>query len=325
MSERQLEPYRAWLQDSVPLVVRGWCPAAGQRRYQQASDELIERTTDDAASRRYAEACPVAGVDHTRYRLRELTLPHGVRLLAGVHFRGQCSHYPFVGVFAQSRWLTTGETAAAHAALLSEFSVFAPRATWWWLPAGKDLPELAGVTPDQHLVMGSLDEIRRIPASPLPPHWVLRRLDSASEVSTAFADLYRSFHSARPDLEEAVPATKLEALVDCAEAEGLYGCFAGGDLMGVVAVKPDTQYSVDAWLMWDIVLARPYCGKGLASILQRAVLDRLDAARAPLVVGTINARNLPSLRTALRVGRQVVGTWMFMEVEAASIVGQCDA
>jgi hypothetical protein len=47
-------------------------------------------------------------------------------------------------------------------------------------------------------------------------------------------------------------------------------------------------------------------------VLQRAVLDRLDIARAPLVVGTIDARNLPSLRTALRVGRHVVGTWTFI-------------
>lgn len=312
MSEHLLEAYRAWLQDSISPVVRGWCPEAVRRRYHRATGELIQRTTDDDASRRYADACPVAGVDHTLYRLRELTLPNGVSVLAGAHFRGQSTRYPFVGLFAQSRWLGAEEMAAAHGVLMDEFSVFSPRASWWWIPVHRELPQLAAVTPDQHLVMGSLEEIRRAAPWPLPPRWALRRLDATTEVSEAFADLYRSFHIARPDLEEGVQPTTPGALVDCAEANGLYGCFSGTDLAGVVAAKPDSQYGVDAWLMWDIVLARQYCGKGLGPILQRAVLERLDIARAPLVVGTIDARNLPSLRTALRVGRQIVGTWIFI-------------
>jgi RimJ/RimL family protein N-acetyltransferase len=126
-------------------------------------------------------------------------------------------------------------------------------------------------------------------------------------------ELYRSFHVARPDLADAVPASGHEALVECATAGGLYGCFEGAELVGVVAGKPDTRHLVDAWLMWDIVLARKYSGKGLAKALQRAVLDRLDATRTPLVVGTIHAQNLPSLRTAASVGRHVVGSWVFIE------------
>src|SRR5262245_28073729 len=124
MSGQLLEAYRSWLEESISPVVRGWCPDAVRRRYEQATEAFIVRTRDDAASRRYAQACPVAGVDHTRYRLREVALPDGIRLLAGVHFRGQSTDYPFVGVFAQSRWLTPNETAAAHAALLREFAVF---------------------------------------------------------------------------------------------------------------------------------------------------------------------------------------------------------
>lgn len=307
-----LEQYHAWIRDSVGEVVRTWAPDAVRRRSEAMSAEFVRRTTDDAASRRYATACPVAGVDHTLYRLRELTLPSGARLLAGVHFRGQALDYPFVGVFAQSHWLSSEEMADTHAALLREFSVFAPRATRWWLPAGRELAPLLPVTPDQHLVLGSLDEIRSIPAPPLPSEWRLRRLGSASEIEAKFADLYREFHRARPDLARAVPPTTTEELEQCARGGVLDACFAGAELVGVVAAKPDAQYGVDAWLMWDIVLARKYCGQGLAPIVERAVLDRLDAARAPFVAGTIDAKNLPSLRTALRVGRRVVGSWVFL-------------
>lgn len=312
MSEDRLEKYRAWFEDSICPVVRAWCPDAVRRWQQEATAQFVRRTTDEDASRQYARACPVAGVDHTLYRLRELTLPFGVSLLAGVHFRGQSTGFPFVGVFAQSRWLTTHEVAMAHEALIREFSVFSPRATWWWSPMGKDPPKLVAATPDQFLVAGSLEEIRTTCAPPLPSHWSVRQLGFSEEIGAAFANMYQAFNSAVPELAEAVPPAPLAALEDCAKADGLYGCFAGSDLAGVVAARPDTQYCVDAWLMWDIVLARQHCGKGLAPVLQRAVLDRLDATRAPLVVGTIDARNLPSLRTALRVGRRIVGTWTFI-------------
>ncbi|HKO94328.1 MAG TPA: GNAT family N-acetyltransferase [Polyangiaceae bacterium] len=312
MPAHPLERYRAWLEDSLSPRVRAWCPDAAGRRCEEASAQYLQRTLDEEYARRYARACPVVGVDHRQYQLRELTLTSGARLLVGIHFRGQATSYPFVGVFAQSRWLTSEEMAAAHTALMREFRVFSPRASRWWAPTEEHVPQLATAQADLLLVMGSLAEIRGQPAGALPREWRLRQVSSVNEVSTAFVDLYQRFHEARPELAEAVPASPLDALEDCAKDEGLYVCSAGAEIVGIVAAKPVAQYSVDAWLMWDIVLARRYCSQGLAPLLQRAVLDRLDGARAALVVGTIDARNLPSLRTALRVGRHVVGTWTFL-------------
>lgn len=313
MAAASLERYRAWFSDSVHPLVRSWSPSAVSRRYEEATAQYLRRTLDDEHSLRYARACPVAGVDHQRYRLRELSLPCGASVIAGIHFRGMATCFPFVGVFAQSRWLTSVELAVAHAALMAEFAVFSPRASRWWSPVDEHVPRLPTASADSLLVMGSLAEIRSLPAGALPPEWRLQRCDSAREIGAAFVDLYQRFHAARPDLAAAVAAAELGALEDCARAEGLYACFAGDDLVAVVAAQPEAQYSVDAWLIWDIVLARQYCGKGLAPLLQRAVLDRLDSQRAPLVVGTIHASNQPSLRTALRVGRRVVGTWTFIE------------
>lgn len=313
MPEQPLELYRPWLADSLHPLVRGWCPDAVQRRREEALAEFELRTQNEEHSRRYAALCAVPGVDPAAYRLRELTLARDVSLIAGIHFRGQTTSYPFVGVFAQNRWLSSEELEATHAALMREFAPFSPRASRWWAPSEQHVPKLAAARPDLHLVMGSLAELRSSPAPALPDSWKLRRIDAASKVGGAFAELYRSFHDARPDLAEAVPPSPLAALEECAKAQGLYVCFSGTEIVGMVAAQPVTQYSVAAWLMWDIVLGRRHCGKGLAPVLQRAVLDRLDLARAPLVAGTIDARNLPSLRTALRVGRQVVGTWTFIE------------
>lgn len=128
MAEQPLERYRAWLSESLHPLVRGWCSDAVRRRYEEASAQFQLRTANEEHSRSYAALCPVPGVDHSSYRLRELSLPGGVSLIAGIHFRGRSTDYPFVGVFAQSRWLATTELATAHAALMREFAVFSPRA-----------------------------------------------------------------------------------------------------------------------------------------------------------------------------------------------------
>lgn len=309
---KPLQSYRVWLEDSISPVERGWCPEVVKARYQQALEEFVERTTDDEASRRYAKSCPLPGVDHSLYRLREITISKSITLLAGVHFRSLSTKFPFVGVFAQSRWLAASELVEAHGTLMKEFSMFAPQASWWWSRPGRDIVALPASRPDQHLVMGSLDEIARNAASPLPLGLLLRRIDSTEEVVATFESLYDDFHAARPELKESVPPASQDAIADCARASGLFGCFTKSGVVGLVAAKPDTVHGVATWLMWDIVLARQYCGRGLAPIIQRAVLDRLDRARSPLIAGTIDARNLPSLHTALRVGRQIVGTWTFL-------------
>jgi hypothetical protein len=256
MSEQPLERYRAWLADSIHPHVRGWCSDAVRRRQEEATAQFQLRTASEEHSRRYAALCPVAGVEPGEYRLRELSLPGGVNAVAGIHFRGPSTTYPFVGVFAQSRWLTTEELAAAHEALLREFAVFSPRASRWWAANASHVPKLATAHADLHLVMGSLSEIRSTPAAPLPGHWTLRRLDSASKVGGAFVELYRQFHGARPDLAESVQPASLDDLEGCAKAEGLYACFSGTEVVGIVAAKPVAQYSVTGWLIWDIVLAR---------------------------------------------------------------------
>ncbi len=312
-SSRSLTPYLDWLADSISPVVRAWSPSAVRVRREAAARALAVRTESLEWSRTYASACPVAGTRHEDYRLRELRLASGASLLAGIHFRAGDLRYPFVGVFAQSRWLSPAERLAAHVELMGELAPFAPRASWWWTLPGKEPARLGAERVDQHLVMGSLREVRARPAPPLPRGWQIRVMGSADAVQAAFERLYDDFHRARPDLRDAVPCCDREDLNACARAGGLIAAFEGNALVGLLAARPGCDHALEAWLICDLVLARAHCRRGLGPALQRAALDRLDAARAPFVVGTIEARNLPSWRTALRVGRRVVGSWIFLE------------
>jgi hypothetical protein len=50
--------------------------------------------------------------------------------------------------------------------------------------------------------------------------------------------------------------------------------------------------------------------------MQQAFLRQLDADREPCVLGTISAKNTPSLKTALRVGRRVVEVGTFVKLDS---------
>jgi hypothetical protein len=49
--------------------------------------------------------------------------------------------------------------------------------------------------------------------------------------------------------------------------------------------------------------------------MQQAFLRTLDPDREACIIGTIDANNVPSFKTALRVGRQIVevGTFVYIE------------
>jgi len=296
----------------VDAQLTAWAPSAPSAFFEEAQAEYHERRTSDTSSRGYAEACPVAGVEHDAYRLREIELGDGASLIAGIHFLGSQVKQPFVGVFAQSCWLEGEALRAAHLQLLKEFEAFNPQASWWWTPSGKQLCEQQPAKVDQHLVAGSLHEIRRVPALGLPASWELRQLSSAAEIDEPYRQLYADFHGARPDLEGHVEMAGQEDMQECADMGGLFCFFEGSQLIGLVAAQPEQKFGVRAWTMWEIVLARPYCGRGLAPAMQRVVLDNLDMDQAALVIGTVHGKNLPSLKTALRVGRRIVGCWTFL-------------
>lgn len=63
------------------------------------------------------------------------------------------------------------------------------------------------------------------------------------------------------------------------------------------------------------LLETPFRGRGFAPAMQRMFLERLADKDDRLVWGTIDARNIPSLRTAQRVGREIVFGNMFFPIE----------
>lgn len=302
--------YVSWAIDRTPaLAKRVLGEAVVARRVAEAVRGTIRERSDPAGLERYRRACPVPGVDATAYGLREVSLGTGFAVLAGIHFYGGDVARPFVGVFAQAGDLTSVERLDATVALCDVFAPFGPSATWWWVVGGEDVP--ASAIADQRLWMGAVADLVRAPAQAADMPFALRR-DDRGATYAAYEGLFEAFVAAHPAWAGRLARTTREDYEACASVGGLFVAEHQGSVVGVFAARPGEVRGVPGWLIEEELLAEGFRGRGLAPLLQRSALARLDASAHPLVLGTIDAGNAPSWRTARRVGRTDVAGWFFV-------------
>lgn len=306
--------YLSWMLATTPSRVRTWLGEACVQR--SVSDDfqstLRSRMESEENAAEYARRCPVPGANPSDYRLREIVLSGDLQVLAGIHFRNLDTRYPFAGVYAQTRSLSPGELVDASARLRELLTPFCPRNVQWWISGEASDPRgLPHVVGDRRLVAGSL---REIAASERPSAAAAIHLRSHL-TGTAYADYVRwhdEFMRAHPEWEGRIAKTTRETFDDCAENGVLCSVEIRARRAGVLLARPGTIRGMSGWLMVDELLSSRYRGRGFAARMQRLFLERLDPETHPIVLGTIDDQNLPSLRTAQRVGRSDVGGWVFV-------------
>ncbi len=126
-----------------------------------------------------------------------------------------------------------------------------------------------------------------------------------------YVEMFERFRTALPEWRQrGIETTSLEDYRACATAGGLYVVAHEGRLGGVLAARPGIVRGVPGWEMMEEILDTDLRGRRVAAHVQRRFIDRLDARRGALVLGTIEATNEPSLRTGAacrpRRGRTMV-------------------
>lgn len=86
--------------------------------------------------------------------------------------------------------------------------------------------------------------------------------------------------------------------------------FVNGAWAGTVAARSEPLFGIPGFIIVEEVLAAPWRRQGLGPILQRCLAEKIiqQYGENNLLHGTIAGINLPSLRTALRSGREIVTT-----------------
>jgi RimJ/RimL family protein N-acetyltransferase len=277
-------------------------------------EQLLKRSSDLKYLRRYADACPVAGVSPEHYGARVLQVAPTCSVIAAIHFRGLAVNFPFVDVSAQSAPLPQPLPLAL---LIDAFVRFRPRAVRIWQSVNDSPPEYG--EEDLKVVAGPL---RALQAMPDLPHARRIRLEPDPELAT-YADyrrMYEAVHAAAPEtITFANPETQ-SSLAECASFGAFFRVLIDDDLAGVIAARPDSYRCWRGWHIVEEVLHPDFRGRQFAPAIQQALLRQLDAEREPYVFGTISAKNTPSFRTALRVGRRVVEVGTFVALDSGKRV-----
>ena len=186
------------------------------------------------------------------------------------------------------------------AVLCAAFADFAPTAARWFdaVPPGRA---------DQHLVAERLTALQ---AAPRPRHFGDLRLRPATAAVHA---RYAAMVARLSPAQRALTAKETpQSLTTCAAAGALFTAEVDGLLAGLIAARPEPLLGLPAWVVVAEVLDAPFRGRGLGPAIQRHLVERLPGDG--WLWGTIAAGNAPSLRTAARVGRRVIGGWGFIDV-----------
>jgi len=117
-----------------------------------------------------------------------------------------------------------------------------------------------------------------------------------------YKDGYNEFHKESPELSSKVQTNGIDIMQESLEEELLYYARIGGKNIGLIAAIKSEFLGHSGVYFNEIFLTKDYKGRGLAKAIQRKFLAEY-CSELDYVWGTIDAENLPSLKTAKSNGR----------------------
>lgn len=301
ITEVEKRNYEAYLSNHVV-----WAAGVdGQAWATSFVSQLVQHASDTSYLQRYADSCPVAGMRPEDYGAKTVRLDASCTVLAAIHFLGRSVDSPFIDVSAQTGALPRPLPVAT---LAHTFRGFHPRSIRLWRFGSDAAPE--GIQDDLAIVGGVLRALQTAPDLP-----GLNHIRLEADPTVAFYDEYSEMYGSPQPAPRSPTLESRTSLEQCAQAQGLFRVMIDNRPAGVIAARPDAYRSWRGWHVVEEVLHPDYRGRHLAPAMQQAFLRRLQPEREPFVFGTIAAANRPSLRTALRVGRQVLEIGGFVPLD----------
>jgi hypothetical protein len=276
-------------------------------------DVELSRIDDLGFARRFAQACPLAGVPPEAYAPRWLPGRPGV--LAGIRFKGGDVRQPFVELLAWDAPLVdAGSWSEVLERLRSAFSVFAPswvRVRW---PGEAPPPGVTQPVLDQWLVAERLAVLRDRPKRREPFGVAVGPVQDLGWFPV-FEDEYTAWRSEAGELgDEVLPAEGAE-IQECLESGAVVCLWEAGSWRGVAAARREDERDIAGYGVVEEFIAGRARGKGYAKLLQQALIAALDVDAGDIHLwGTVHARNAPSLATARSVGRGIREGWWFVPI-----------
>ncbi len=148
----------------------------------------------------------------------------------------------------------------------------------------------------------------RLPA--LPVHLVEPKTLDFFE---SYSSWYEEFWRLRPALKPLVRVEPIDDLAMCMDDGGVRLLMKDETPCGLVAAQRRNEFGLSGWRLREKVIAPSHWGQGLSVAANILAARDLPSEPGDAMWGTISPRNEASLRSALRVGRRVVGCTYWLD------------
>ena len=275
--------------------------------------ELLYLNSADVLATRQAHFAVPETIE-TDYEERFYELGKDKKVLAGIRHLNASVDRPFVSVYLG--FSPTHEDLALIRKFAQEnFKKFSPQSVSLELkPSSAFAAELEKkFIPAREYFVGRIDRIRESEKPNECERIELVRLHAGVDYSW-YLNAYADFHLENPELKQWVPVTEQEELEKCASEGLLFQAVVDGKIAGLIGARSEALLGVPAVYMTELLLTTDFKKQNLAVALQRKFIDTLGL-EFQLIWGTIDAKNLASKKTALRVGRVAVRSEYFIPLK----------
>lgn len=232
------------------------------------------------------------------------------KVLIGIRFLGMDINKPFVSVWSSFDIENDLENIIKNAK--KEFAIFKPKFIRFWMKPNSILSNKYHQFKEQSFYAESIVNICN---SKLPLNYETVSLEKINDLNfyTWYKELYDEFHKENPDLEFLVTTNNQEAFESCIKENLIYFIIHNNKKIGLIAANEDTFLGEKSIYIIEIVLQKEFKGKKLATAAQRKFIE-LVQKDYKYIWGQISAKNIPSSKNALRVGRKIISTEILLPI-----------
>lgn len=261
------------------------------------------------------EYCNIENSTPEDFLYREIQTPLG-ELVSSIRFVGGDLSKPAVFLIYKDFPLKSAENIKIISQLLGrEYASFRPQRMRWYSAddESKLIEENTFLTGDMLYVSGFIDELR---SQSLPDRYEELKLRKTTSLNwyDQYIQTYQNNFIEWPEFKEMAQAESRETLDRLIKKELLYDIFIADKWAGIIGVKSTTDKFLIGYCIIEEFLLKEYRSKKFAPALQRHLIDRLPYHSDEMLFGTIHYKNIPSLRTALRIQREIMGMYLFAEM-----------
>lgn len=244
------------------------------------------------------------------------TRPRGqclVAVVSGLRYLNLDPAFPLVAVKTTARVNDAEAVDELAAKVTSAYRGVGVRGFTFWERPGLDLPSAEGWAT---VMAGSLSAAAGANERDLIGALTISWPEAAAEVFTEYRLEHQAWRSGAPELSPFVSESDQAGLQEATDQGLLMSLRDDHGFAGLAAATISPLFGRSALCMLDVLLTERLRGRGLAPAVQSSFLTG-QRSGVDTVWGHIHARNVPSLRTAQKLGRRPVQQGYFVSLPAS--------